>query len=186
MYQCLFFVVDPFCGLHSLLISAAWGVWEMPKIILQNYILYCSLLLSFSNCFQHCSLVSTKLWLVKFSQAHLICKYLPLCSSFIIVTNNFNCKVWYHHKAHKGKWECQKEYIITKTNQNGTIFLTTQIIFIYIFSFLEPLMQLRSNEKEAKRGITTILHSSQNSNFQATSVCLFPCELLPKNSWQHR
>ena len=105
----------------------------MPKIILQNYILHCSLLLSFSNCFQHCSLVSTKLWLVKFSQAHLICKYLPLCSSFIIVTNNFNCKVWYHHKAHKGKWECQKEYIITKTNQNGTIFLTTQIIYIYIF-----------------------------------------------------
>ena len=158
----------------------------MPKIILQNYILYCSLLLSFSNCFQHCSLVSTKLWLVKFSQAHLICEYLPLCSSFIVVTNNFNCKVWYHHKAHKGKWECQKEYIITKTNQNGTIFLTTQIIFIYFFSFLKPLMQLRSNEKEAKRGITTILHSSQNSNFQATSVCLFPCELLPKNSWQHR
>ena len=79
-----FVVVDPFCGLHSLLISAAKGVWEIPKISLENYFSYCSFLLSFSICFPHCSLVSKKLWLVKFSQAHLIYKYLPLRSSFII------------------------------------------------------------------------------------------------------
>ena len=60
---------------------------------------------------------------------------------------------------------CSVFQIFSVSDQNGIIFLTTQIIFIVFFSFLEPLMQLRSNEKEAKRGITTILYSSQNSDF---------------------
>ena len=112
-----------------------------------------------------------------------ICHY-ALLLSLLPIISTVRSGIITKHIRENGN--VRKNIIITKTNQNGTIFLTTQIIFIYFFSFLKPLMQLRSNEKEAKRGITTILHSSQNSNFQATSVCLFPCELLPKNSWQHR
>ena len=64
----------------------------MPKIILQNYISsiiiiiivpFCSGFEIVSNFF-HSYHFSTKLWLVKFSPAHLICKYLPQSSSFIV------------------------------------------------------------------------------------------------------
>ena len=52
---------------------------------------------------------------------------------------------------------CKKKMLerITKPDHNGTIFLTTLIIVIVFFAFLEPLMQLGSNEMETQRGIIT-------------------------------